>query len=151
MDHEEFDALLGPLQRHNQREGIAKTNKELQEISSRLAKTEKEENSLPQCPYCGGRIPVGFAKCKNCASDLIWFHGFPGKVGEEIYLQRRVLKLEQEQAAQKRAAQQKSTMKSNSGPVEHPLLDGLKFASLLIILIIVIFGGAYLLTWLEWI
>jgi len=73
-----------------QNENQRKQNQDLRSIKSSLAEEqrarkaeEKRSKSLPQCPWCGGRLEGKFPKCQNCASDLSWVQGVPCQPGKE--------------------------------------------------------------------
>jgi hypothetical protein len=141
MDPDEYDNSIAPFQRAAQLQQEVRTTKQLGEIANKMAQAEAAEKEMPQCPFCGGRIPRGFVKCKNCASDLIWFHGFPGKPGSEESLRKNVIKIEQKQAVQQRFIAEK-TAKQEKAKEEKYHTMGVVFSvivwTLLITLIIVI-------------
>ena len=99
MDIEDLAAYTGVVQRQNQIRRTDAVAAQISNLSSELkragereaaerAREKAREAAEPDCPYCGGKVCEGFQKCKNCASDLIWFAGLVGKPGEEILLQQ---------------------------------------------------------------
>ena len=85
MDPDLFDQL----QQNAQLQQQLRSNKHLQEINQNIA----AEKALPKCPHCGGGVIAGYSKCKNCASDLIWYHGYVGIPGQERELGKKVHKI----------------------------------------------------------
>ena len=82
MDPDLFDQL----QQNAQLQQQARANQHLQQINQNIA----AEQALPKCPYCGGGVIVGFPKCKNCASNLIWYQGYVAALGQEKELKEMV-------------------------------------------------------------
>jgi hypothetical protein len=95
MDPEVF----AQLQRNAQLQQGLQANKHLQ----KLAQDKAAEDAMPKCPFCGGSVALGFQKCKNCASNLIWYRGFPGKPEEETILIKRVKMIEKQKEEQYKA------------------------------------------------
>jgi hypothetical protein len=87
------DAIAG-LQRQNQVNATKALSAKLDALQAELSRQKQEEArrkaNMPDCPWCGGGIPVGFAKCKNCSCDLIWLENLVGKPGDEENLQARM-------------------------------------------------------------
>jgi hypothetical protein len=59
-----------------------------------LQRAQAETARLPLCPFCGGRIQVGFELCQHCRNQLGWVQGHPCKPG-----QQKTLRLQLEEKA----------------------------------------------------
>ena len=81
-DFNDFEGLQGILQRD-------KILKQL-EKNSRDAKAKKSVSKKRQCPWCGGELAGEFAKCQNCASDLVWVLGYPCKPEDKDKLKSQI-------------------------------------------------------------
>ena len=73
MDPDLFDKL----QQNAQLQQAIRTNDHLKKIDQNKA----VDDAMPKCPFCGGGVAEGFAKCRHCASDLKWSGGLPFKPG----------------------------------------------------------------------
>jgi ATP-dependent Clp protease ATP-binding subunit ClpA len=92
-DFNDLADLAGVMQRQKmlQRQAQSTTDQgELRAIKNELAKlnatiqaAKKQEQSLPQCPVCGGRLEGEFRKCKHCTADVVWVEGIPCEPGKE--------------------------------------------------------------------
>ncbi|NBU23906.1 MAG: hypothetical protein EBS38_08425, partial [Actinobacteria bacterium] len=94
---------IAGLQRQNQLKATNAVSAKLDALQTELARQKAAETAMPECVWCGGRISVGFAKCKHCASDLIWLGDLVGKPGEMEKLRAEAARKEREQEAQRLA------------------------------------------------
>jgi ribosomal protein L12E/L44/L45/RPP1/RPP2 len=125
------DAIAG-LQRQNQVNATKAVSAKLDELQAELARQRQEqankEANMPDCPWCGGKILVGFVKCKNCSSDLIWLENLVGKPGDEKRL-REVLHqmaLAEKAAAEKAAAEKAAALEADKREALERKMDGKK-------------------------
>jgi hypothetical protein len=68
-------------------------NAHLSSINSTLGDLAQESarvQTLPQCPWCGGRLDGRFEVCRHCSREIRWVEWFPCKPGEETDLRRKV-------------------------------------------------------------
>lgn len=79
VDGEPLRDVLGLVQH-------ARTQDELRKIREHLEQQER----LPQCPVCGGRLEGQFRKCMHCGSALAWVEGIVCEPGQEETIQNEL-------------------------------------------------------------
>lgn len=81
-EDEKFRDLLGMHQNEQNarrvNRSIKDANKKLEDVANLLKQQQSEQkrlNSLPQCPYCGGKLEGKYEICRNCGNRLGYVNG----------------------------------------------------------------------------
>ncbi len=117
----------------HQLEATAKTNAHLK----RIADAEARRLSLPQCPWCGGRLEGQFELCSHCKSKIAWARTIPCKPGTEAAVLEKLRaedKVKATYANAQRLGEQRQAFVEKKTVIDKYIEAALKGAAILLVM-----------------